>query len=155
MTCGCMAKITMGISNPRLRIISYSLDLQEHSHFIRLESAKSYRGHNANQNSFSPRHCRNEATPSENPRAIYSLIEAAVLPLSDLEDALSCLDRYGDSSPFSPKAMLAKDDEARKLEGALGSVVVMSMELPKGDNRSPQDALKKVRRRLSVSLILT
>ena len=81
---------------------------------------------------------------SSNPRTLYSLIDAAVLPLSVLEDAFSGLGRFEDMSPVSPKAMLAMDEEGRKRDGALGSVMCMSIELPKGDNQSPQDALKKV-----------
>jgi hypothetical protein len=42
--------------------------------------------------------------------------------------------------------MLTADEAARKREGALGSVMVMSIELPEGDNRPPRDALKEVRR---------
>jgi hypothetical protein len=83
-------------------------------------------------------------TTSTNPRAIYSLVDAAVLPFSLLEDLYSNRGTFEDSSPVSPKAMLAMDEERRKHDGALGSVMVMSIELPKGDNRSPRDALKEV-----------
>lgn len=86
---------------------------------------------------------------SSNPRALYSLIEASVLPLSVLEEAFSGHGHFEDSSPVSPKAMLAMDEERRKRDGALGSVMVMSIELPPGDNRSPQSALKNVRSFLS------
>jgi hypothetical protein len=44
--------------------------------------------------------------------------------------------------------MLAKDEEERKRDGALGSVMVMSIELPKGDNRPPRDAVTEVRKQL-------
>jgi hypothetical protein len=85
-------------------------------------------------------------TASSDPRALYSLIDVAVLPLSVLEDSYSHLGRLGDESPVSPTAMLAENEKERQREGALGSVMVMSIELPKGDSRSPQDALKEVDR---------
>ena len=49
------------------------------------------------------------------------------------------------STPVSPKATLEEDEAERKREGALGSVMVVSIELPKGDNRPPRDALTQVR----------
>jgi len=49
-----------------------------------------------------------------------------------------------DSTPVSPKATLEQDEAERKREGALGSVMVVSIELPKGDNRPPRDALTRV-----------
>lgn len=76
---------------------------------------------------------------------MYSLIDAEALPFSVLESAYANRGQLSDLTPVSPKAMLAKDEEGRKRDGALGSVLVVSIELPKGDNRSIRDALSQVR----------
>lgn len=68
-----------------------------------------------------------------------------MLPWSVLEAAYANRANASDLSPASPKAMLAMDEEGRKRDGALGSVMVVSVELPKGDNRPPRDALTEVR----------
>ena len=47
-------------------------------------------------------------------------------------------------NPVSPRIMLEQDAERRKHDNTLGSVMVMSIELPKGDNRPPRDALSEV-----------
>ena len=47
-------------------------------------------------------------------------------------------------NPVSPRIVLAQDVERRKHDHNLGSVMVMSIELPKGDNRPPWDALSEV-----------
>jgi len=57
-----------------------------------------------------------------------------------------------DMNPVSPRTVLDQDAERRKPEGALGSVMVMSIELPKGDNRPPRDALSEVILRSKFSL---
>lgn len=88
-------------------------------------------------------------TESSNPRTLYSLVEAEVLPLSALEAVFASLGNFADSSPVSPKSLLARDEEQRKREGGLGSVMVMSIELPKGDSRKPHDAMKEVRKRFA------
>jgi hypothetical protein len=46
-------------------------------------------------------------------------------------------------NPVSPRLVLEQDAERRKHD-ALGSVMVMSIELPKGDNRPLRDALSQV-----------
>jgi hypothetical protein len=84
-------------------------------------------------------------TESSNPRTLYSLVDAEVLQWSILEAIYSNRGNYSDLSPVSPRDMLANDEAKRKREGALGSVMVISMELPKGDNRLPQEALTNVR----------
>ena len=47
-------------------------------------------------------------------------------------------------NPVSPRLVLEQDAERRKRDGGLGSVMVMSVELPKGDNRPLRDALSQV-----------
>lgn len=86
-------------------------------------------------------------TDSPNPRAIYSLIDAEVLPLSILEATYENRTNFWSElgQTVSPKEMLASDEEERKRAGGLGSVMVMSIELPKGDNRSPRNAMNEVR----------
>lgn len=57
---------------------------------------------------------------------------------------------FTDLSSASPRALLAMHEASGKHDGTLGSVMVMSIELPEGDNRPPRDALKEVRRPLSI-----
>jgi len=84
-------------------------------------------------------------TDSPNPRAIYSLIDAEVLPLSTLEATYENRTNFlSELSQVSPKEMLARDEEERKRAGGLGSVMVMSIELPKGDNQPPRNAMNEV-----------
>lgn len=84
-------------------------------------------------------------TTSSNPRLFYSLVEAEVLPWSALETVYENRVNYGDSSQVSPRKMFKADEERRKrLHGALGSVMVVSIELPAGDNRPPRNALGEV-----------
>jgi len=83
-------------------------------------------------------------TDSSNPRTYYSLIEAEVLPWTVLEAIYANRGNFTDLSPVSPRAMLEQDAERRKPDGALGSVMVISIELPEGDNRPPRDALKEL-----------
>lgn len=96
-------------------------------------------------------------TTSSNPRILYSLVDAEVLPLSALEGAYANRAHFTDSSPVSPRSMLAMDEQQRRArDGALGSVMVLSIELPKGDNRPPHKALSEVRwilTRISVHFI--
>lgn len=89
-------------------------------------------------------------TASSNPRALYSLVDAEVLPWSVLEAAYANRVNVSDLSPLSPKLMLEKDEEERKRDGGIGSVMVISLELPKGDNRPPHNALTE----LSVHFLL-
>ncbi|KIM78987.1 hypothetical protein PILCRDRAFT_823849 [Piloderma croceum F 1598] len=83
-------------------------------------------------------------TASSNPRTLYSLVDAEVLPFSMLEAVYANRASLSDLTPVSPRAMLDQDEAERKREGALGSVMVVSIELPKGDNRPPRDALTLV-----------
>lgn len=85
-------------------------------------------------------------TESSDPRTLYSLVDAEVLQWSVLETAFANRANFSDLSPVSVKEMLENDEAERKREGGLGSVLVMSMELPKGDNRPPHKALVEVRR---------
>ena len=47
-------------------------------------------------------------------------------------------------NPVSPRLVLKQDAERRKKDDSLGSVMVMSIELPKGENRPLRDALSEV-----------
>jgi len=82
-------------------------------------------------------------TDSSNPRTYYDLVEVEVLPMTLLD---SIYFHRGDLSmnPVSPRMALEQDAERRKHDDSLGSVMVMSVELPKGDNRQPRDALIEV-----------
>jgi len=83
-------------------------------------------------------------TTSSNPRTLYSLIGATELPLSFLEEIYADRGLVQDSRPVSPKAILAGHDETAKQNGGIGAVLVMSVELPPGDDRSPESALKEM-----------
>ena len=87
-------------------------------------------------------------TDSSNPRTYYDLVEVDVLPMTLLDSIYA---NRGDlnMNPVSPRLVLKQDAERRKPEGALGSVMVMSIELPKGENRPIRDALSEV----SVSML--
>jgi hypothetical protein len=82
-------------------------------------------------------------TSSSNPRTFYSLIDVAAIPLSALERAYASRVTLAETR-VSPMASLAEDEQRRKRDGALGSVMVVSVELPEGDNRSPHEALDTV-----------
>lgn len=85
-------------------------------------------------------------TDSFNSRTMYSLVDAEALPWSVLDAVYANRAHIADLSPVSPRLMLEKDEEGRKRRGeALGSVMVVSIELPHGDNRSPRNALSEVR----------
>jgi hypothetical protein len=91
-------------------------------------------------------------TTSSTPRTMYSLVDADVIQWSVLDtlyaNRADFLDRQ---SPVSPRALFETDEEIKRRDGALGSVMVMTMELPKGDNRTPLDALNGVRIRFLIS----
>jgi hypothetical protein len=89
-------------------------------------------------------------TESSNPRTLYTLIEAEVIPWSVMDAAYANRGHFAESVPVSPRLMLYNDEQQRKREGGLGSVMVMSIELPKGDNRPPREAFKQVRRLLQM-----
>lgn len=82
-------------------------------------------------------------TDSSNPRTYYDLVEVEVVPMTLLDAIYS---NRGDlnMNPVFPRTVLEQDAERRKPDGALGSVMVMSIELPKGDNRPLRDALSEL-----------
>jgi hypothetical protein len=84
-------------------------------------------------------------TDSSNPRTMYNLIETEVVPWDFVDQVFSKLGNFTDSSPVSPRRMLAQNAEERKRDGALGAVMVISLELPEGDNTTPRQALAQVR----------
>lgn len=86
-------------------------------------------------------------TPSHNPRTFYTLVDYEIIPFSWIEEAWSNRASAADESlACSPAAFLERDAAERKKDGALGSVMVISLELPPGDDRSPREALKNVSR---------
>lgn len=84
-------------------------------------------------------------TESSNPRTMYTLVDAEVIPWTFLDELYANRANFADLSAVYPRKTLEADAEGRKADGALGSVMVVSIELPKGDNRSPRDALTSVR----------
>lgn len=83
-------------------------------------------------------------TESSNPRTLYSLVQAQVIPWSIMGDMYANRGNLADSSPMSPRAILDNDAQQRKREGGLGSVMILSLELPKGDNSPPIKAFKQL-----------
>lgn len=85
-------------------------------------------------------------TPSHNPRTFYTLIDYEIIPLSWIEEAWSNrVSAHDERTPLSPRAILTRDaDQRMRNDGALGSVLVTSFELPPGDDRSPREAVKNV-----------
>ncbi|KZP19501.1 hypothetical protein FIBSPDRAFT_562496 [Athelia psychrophila] len=84
-------------------------------------------------------------TTSHNPRTFYTLVDHEIIPFSWIEEAWANRVSALDESPCSPQALLARDAaERKKNDGALGSVLVISLELPPGDDRSPREALKNI-----------
>jgi hypothetical protein len=76
---------------------------------------------------------------------LYSLVDAQVLPWEVLEASyVGFGDLLNDERPICPRKMFERDEAQRLRDGGLGSVMVVSMELPKGENRSPHDALTQV-----------
>ncbi|KAF7968686.1 hypothetical protein HWV62_29690 [Athelia sp. TMB] len=86
-------------------------------------------------------------TASRDPRTFYSLVGYEVIPFSWIEQAWQGrAAAAGPSVSMSPKAVLERDKIERKRDGTLGSVLVISCELPPGSNQSPREALQSVRR---------
>lgn len=86
-------------------------------------------------------------TASHNPRTFYSLIAYEIIPFSWIEEAWKGRTTLADPSiSITPKAVLERDKIERKDDGTLGSVLVMSCELPPGNNQSPREALRSVRK---------
>lgn len=82
-------------------------------------------------------------TDSSNPRTYYDLVEVEVLPMTLLDSIYSNRADLN-MNPLSPRMLLEQDAERRKHDDSLGSVMVISIELPKGDNRPPRDALSEM-----------
>ncbi|KAI0062436.1 hypothetical protein BV25DRAFT_1825427, partial [Artomyces pyxidatus] len=87
-------------------------------------------------------------TKSSNPRSMYWLLGAEVLPLQALKDAFAKRSNLFEG-PTDPVMMHEKDVRENLAKGGLGSALVMSTELPPGDDRPPHEAIKDVRRQLS------
>ncbi|KAG6849033.1 hypothetical protein H0H93_011878 [Arthromyces matolae] len=83
-------------------------------------------------------------TTSMNPRTLYELVDAEVLPMTFMDEFFANQRLLSDSSPVSPRQMLEDDAIKNQLEGAFGVAMVISTELPPGDNRSPRQALTDV-----------
>lgn len=84
-------------------------------------------------------------TASSNPRTYYTLVDYEIIPFSWIEEVWSARANIVDSSQVSPKIIRDNDEAERKSDGALGSVLIMSCELPPGNNQSVREALKSVR----------
>ncbi|KAF9466837.1 hypothetical protein BDZ94DRAFT_1212419 [Collybia nuda] len=85
-------------------------------------------------------------TESSNPRTLYSLVQAEVIPWPVMDEVYANRGYLVDSSSASPRDLLDSDAQRRKGDGhgSLGSVMVLSVELPKGDDRSPIEAFHQL-----------
>lgn len=93
-------------------------------------------------------------TDSTNPRTLYSLIDCEVLPRTLMEEKyanVADLLHHGQlraEVSTNPLTIWDADEVERKTEwahvGALGSCMVVTMELPEGDNRSVTQAFMDV-----------
>jgi hypothetical protein len=99
---------------------------------------------------------RNHHVPRSSPRRMYTLIDAEALPFDVLNKRYDSYTILGPQdewpkhpreglSPGHPRLALESDEEIRLLQGALGSVMVVSVELNERErNRSVQEAVEKV-----------
>ncbi|KAI5900699.1 uncharacterized protein SCHCODRAFT_02483727 [Schizophyllum commune H4-8] len=82
---------------------------------------------------------------STNPRALYTLVDAEVLPLSVLQDTFEGRWAMDGSYPVSPILALEHDARGRKInDGALGSVMVFSVELQEDEEKTVEQAVRTV-----------
>ncbi|KAL1743413.1 hypothetical protein HDZ31DRAFT_65021 [Schizophyllum fasciatum] len=80
---------------------------------------------------------------STNPRAMYNLIDAEVLPLSVLQETFEGRWALDGSYPVSPILALEHDARGRQInDGALGSVLVFSVELQEDEERTVEEAVR-------------
>ncbi|KAL1716433.1 hypothetical protein EV715DRAFT_205352, partial [Schizophyllum commune] len=82
---------------------------------------------------------------STNPRAMYTLIDADLLPFSVLQETFEGRWAMDGSYPVSPKLVLEHDARGRKVnDGALGSVMVFSVELQEDEEKTVEEAVRTV-----------
>lgn len=80
-----------------------------------------------------------------NPRAMYSLVDAQVLPLTLLEEKYKHAANAQDGQPIDAFEEFVIKDRKRRIEnGALGSALVMSFELAPGEDMTVEEAVDKV-----------
>jgi hypothetical protein len=82
-------------------------------------------------------------TPSNDPRTYYTLKDVCVVPLADIK-------RIFKNLPQKPSRMLKDNEQERQMSGAIGSMLVMSLEQTADDSRPVLEALGKV----GLSLVL-
>jgi hypothetical protein len=71
-------------------------------------------------------------------------VDAQVYPWAVLDALYAEYVDVADGSPVCPRTLLTHDEAKWKRAGELGSVMVVSIELPDGDDLSPHEALKQV-----------
>ncbi|TRM61262.1 hypothetical protein BD626DRAFT_570918 [Schizophyllum amplum] len=80
---------------------------------------------------------------SRNPRAMYRLVDADVLPLSILQETFENRWRLDATYPISPLLALEHDARGRIAnDGALGSVLVLSVEIQEDENKTVEEAVR-------------
>lgn len=90
---------------------------------------------------------KRKVSESENPRILYSLVDAEVLPLSVLEKkfANTAIANALGPKPMDPLAVLRQNTAERIQAGGLGAVMVMSVEILEGEEgKSPEQAVLDV-----------
>jgi hypothetical protein len=78
-------------------------------------------------------------------RTSYSLVDAAVLPMTILEEKFRFLGDAFSEQPRNPLDDIRADREQRiREDGALGNVLVMSLELNPGEDKTIEQAVTDV-----------
>lgn len=76
---------------------------------------------------------------------MYTLIDADMLPFSILQETFEGRWAMDGSYPVSPKLVLEHDARGRKMnDGALGSVMVFSVELQEDQEKTVEEAVRTV-----------
>ncbi|KAJ6562756.1 hypothetical protein DFH09DRAFT_1315829 [Mycena vulgaris] len=77
-------------------------------------------------------------TPSTTPRTYYTLKEVCVVPVADLKRI------FKKRGPQNPARMLKEEEKVRQADGAIGAVLVMSVEQTEDDSRSVLEAVSQI-----------
>jgi len=92
-------------------------------------------------------------TTATNPYAMYSLVDAESLPFTVLRKKFEGTETI-DGRESSPEAILESNAAERRKDGALGAVMVFSVESRKDESKTPTQAVLDVRELLRYHKVL-